>query len=106
MGVTGKLEIEVGNKASGDLFYNLFGGKHDVTHIIPRKIHAFHVLNGDFGKPGSVIQWDYTLDGKKCVAKEIVEEIDEEKKFVKFKLIEGSNLLEEYKSMMLEYLII
>ncbi|KAK9698728.1 hypothetical protein RND81_08G126900 [Saponaria officinalis] len=100
MGVTGKLEIEVDIKSSGDVFHELFSVKpHHVTHITPDKVHGCELHEGDFGKPGSIILWEYTVDGKKCVAKEKVEEINEEKKFVKFKVIEGSDILEDYKSM-------
>uniref|UniRef100_A0A803MK90 Bet v I/Major latex protein domain-containing protein n=1 Tax=Chenopodium quinoa TaxID=63459 RepID=A0A803MK90_CHEQI len=37
-------------------------------------------------------------NGKKCVAKEVVEAVDEEKKSVRFKVIEG-DLLKEFKSI-------
>ncbi|KAK9698731.1 hypothetical protein RND81_08G127200 [Saponaria officinalis] len=36
---------------------------------------------------------------KKCVATEIIEEINEEKKLVRYKMIEGSTLLEDFQSL-------
>ncbi|KAL9231106.1 hypothetical protein vseg_006369 [Gypsophila vaccaria] len=100
MGVTGKLEIEVDIKASGDVFHELFGvNPHHVSNIMPDKVHACDLHEGDFGQIGSIIQWDYTCEGKKCVARDRVEVIDEEKKLVKYKMIEGSTLLEDFKSM-------
>ncbi|KAL9231102.1 hypothetical protein vseg_006365 [Gypsophila vaccaria] len=100
MGVTGKLEIEVDIKASGDVFHELLGkNPQHVSNIVPEKIHGCELHEGDFGRTDSIIEWDYTCDGKKCVAKEIVEEIDEEKKLVRYKLIEGSTLLEDMKSL-------
>ncbi|KAL2929996.1 MLP-like protein 31 [Bienertia sinuspersici] len=99
MGVKGKLDVEVDIKSHGDLFHELFGKKpHHVPNITPDKIHTCDVHEGDFGKPGSIISWNYTLDGKKCVAKELVEAIDEENKSVRFKIIEG-DLLKEFKSL-------
>ncbi|XP_021751180.1 MLP-like protein 43 [Chenopodium quinoa] len=99
MGVTGKLEVEVDIKCHGDVFHELFGKKpHHVSKIVPDKIHGCEVHEGEFGKPGSIILWNYTVDGKKCVAKEVVEAIDEEKKSVRFKVIEG-DLLKEFKSI-------
>ncbi|XP_074316692.1 MLP-like protein 31 [Silene latifolia] len=99
MGVTGKLEVEIDIKHSGDVFHELFGTKpHHLTSIIPHKIHTCDVHEGEFGKPGSIVHWNYIHDGKKCVAKELIEEVDEEKKLVKYKLIEG-DLLQEFKSM-------
>lgn len=62
MGVTGKLEVEVDIKCHGDIFHELFGQKpHNVPGITPDKIHTCDVHEGEFGKPGSIISWDYTL---------------------------------------------
>ncbi|KAL2901826.1 MLP-like protein 31 [Bienertia sinuspersici] len=84
MGVLGKMEVEVDIKSSGDVFHELFGSKpHHVSNITPDKVHGCNVHEGEFGQPGSVVAWDYT--------------IDEENKLLRFKHIEGS-LLEEYKS--------
>jgi len=44
-------------------------------------------------------------DGKKCVAKEIVEAIDKENKSIRFKIIEG-DLLNEFKSFALTVQVI
>ncbi len=62
MGVIGKLEVEVDIKSHGDLFHELFGQKpHDLPNITPDKVHTCNSHEGEFGKPGSVISWDYTL---------------------------------------------
>ncbi|KAL9231105.1 hypothetical protein vseg_006368 [Gypsophila vaccaria] len=100
MGVTGKLMIEVDIKSSGDVFHELLGNNpHQVSDIIPDKVHACDLHEGDFGKPGSTVQWDYTCEGKRCVLKEAVIERDEENKMIRYKVIEGSDLLEDFKSM-------
>ncbi|KAL9231107.1 hypothetical protein vseg_006370 [Gypsophila vaccaria] len=99
MGVTGKFVIEVDIKSSGDVFHELIrNNPHHVSNIMPNEVHACDLHEGEFGQPGSIIEWDYTCDGKKCIAKEVVEEIDEDKKLVRFKVIEGT-LLEDFKSM-------
>nr|GMD66051.1 kirola-like [Ipomoea batatas] len=64
----------------------------------PDKIHGCDLHEGEWGTVGSVICWNFTHDGKKQIAKEIIEAIDEEHKTVKFKVIEG-DLIELYKSM-------
>nr|GMD68179.1 kirola-like [Ipomoea batatas] len=64
----------------------------------PDKIHGCDLHEGEWGTVGSVICWTFTHDGKKQIAKEIIEAIDEEHKTVKFKVIEG-DLIELYKSM-------
>ncbi|KNA16670.1 hypothetical protein SOVF_087080 [Spinacia oleracea] len=98
MGVLMKIEIEVDIKSSGDVFHELFGSKpHHVSNITPDKVHSCEVHEGEFGKPGSVVFWHYTVDGERCTAKAVVEAIEEENKLVKFKIIEGS-LLKEHKS--------
>ncbi|XP_074262936.1 MLP-like protein 43 [Silene latifolia] len=99
MGVTGRLEVEVDIKTSGDVFHELVGSKpHHVSNIVPDVVHGCDLHEGEFGQVGSVIQWEYTVDGKKCVAKNVVEAIDEEKKMIRLKIIDG-DLLEEYKSL-------
>ncbi|XP_074302943.1 MLP-like protein 31 [Silene latifolia] len=46
-------------------------------------------------------EFSYLLeDGKKCVAKELIEVIDEENQLVRFKIIDG-DLLKEFKSFTL-----
>ncbi|KAK9698736.1 hypothetical protein RND81_08G127700 [Saponaria officinalis] len=90
MGVTGKLEIEVDIKSSGDVFHELLGNNpHHIPNIIPDKVHGCDLHEGDFGQ----------LEGKKCVVKEKVVELDEEKKLVRMEVIEGSTILEDFKSM-------
>ncbi|KAL9231109.1 hypothetical protein vseg_006372 [Gypsophila vaccaria] len=99
MGVTGKLEVEVDIKSSGDVFHELLRyNPHHVSNIMPDDVHSCDIHEGEFGQLGSSITWDYTCDGKKCFAKEIIEEIDEDKKLIRFKVTEG-NLLEDVKSM-------
>ncbi|MGD7433561.1 MLP family protein, partial [Ralstonia pseudosolanacearum] len=49
---------------------------------------------------GSIICWNYFHDGKERVAKEVLEAIDEKKKSVTFKVIQG-DLMEQFKVMKL-----
>ncbi|KAH9621594.1 hypothetical protein KSS87_016921 [Heliosperma pusillum] len=102
MRVIGKFEVEVDIEGGGgDVFHEIFSTRpHDISAISPANIHGVEVHEGDFGKPGSVLLWNYTIDGKKCVAKQIVEVIDEENKLVRFKKIDG-DLLKEFKSITL-----
>ncbi|MGJ2918475.1 MLP family protein, partial [Salmonella enterica subsp. enterica serovar Paratyphi A] len=70
---------------------------HHISTISPAKIHGVDLHEGDWGKVGSVITWNYTHNGKKQSAKDIVEAIDEETKTVTYKVIEG-DLMEQYKN--------
>ncbi|KAI5677874.1 hypothetical protein M9H77_08824 [Catharanthus roseus] len=63
----------------------------------PNNVHGVDLHDGEWGAVGSAQYWKYNHDGKKRVTKAIVEAIDDEKKSVTFKVVEGY-LLELYKS--------
>ncbi|KAL2920982.1 MLP-like protein 31 [Bienertia sinuspersici] len=97
MGMKGKIEVEFEVNCHCDILHEVFGSRpHHVSSMSPLKVHGCDVHEGEFGKPGSVICWDYTHNGKRCVAKELIETMDEENKLVRFKVIEG-DLLDEFK---------
>ncbi|XP_022881067.1 kirola-like [Olea europaea var. sylvestris] len=53
---------------------------------------GFDLHEGEWGTLGSVYFWKYTHDGKQEVAKEVIESIDEEKKSMTFKVVEGDQM--------------
>ncbi|XP_047309676.1 kirola-like [Impatiens glandulifera] len=96
-----KLTRQVEIKSDGDVFHELFRSKpHHISNIAPTHIQNVDLHDGDWGSVGSIIFWNYTHDGKEKVAKDIILAIDEEKKSVTFKIIEG-DLLELYKTCIL-----
>ncbi|CAO2812939.1 unnamed protein product [Amaranthus hypochondriacus] len=99
----GEIEIRV---AGGDVFHELVHEKpHEISNIHPELVQGCDLHDGDFGTPGSIICWNYSIDGKPQVGKEIIEMVDKENKTVRFKLIEG-DLLEDYNSFVLTYQVI
>ncbi|KAL0345208.1 UNVERIFIED_CONTAM: MLP-like protein 28 [Sesamum radiatum] len=101
MGLTGKLVAAIEFKAGGDVFHELFRHKpHQVSTASPEKVHGCDLHEGEFGHVGSVICWNYTHDGKKKIAKQLIQKIDEEKKLIEFKMLEG-DLMEEYKTFLI-----
>ncbi|KAL1828968.1 hypothetical protein ACET3Z_007380 [Daucus carota] len=99
--LSGKLVSSIEINSCSDVFHDIFRHRpHQISEMSPTKIKACDLHEGDWGTVGSVIFWNYTHDGKEKVAKEIIESIDEEKKSVKFKVVEG-DLLELYKSFSL-----
>ncbi|KAL9265355.1 MLP-like protein [Drosera capensis] len=99
--LTGRLVAEFGLRSSGDLFHDMFSTKpHHISNISPQHIQGCALHEGEFGVPGSVIIWNYAIDGKANVAKEIVEAIDVENKSITFSVIEG-DLTKEYKTFKL-----
>ncbi|CAA2980502.1 kirola-like [Olea europaea subsp. europaea] len=102
MGLLGKLVAQIEFKAGGDVFHELFTHRpHHVSTTAPEKVHGCDLHQGEFGKEGSIICWKYTHDGKKRVAKQVVEAIDEEKKSITFKMLEG-DLMELYKNFIIK----
>ncbi|KAL1531944.1 kirola-like [Salvia divinorum] len=98
-GLSGKLVDQICIKSDGDVFHELFREKpHQISGICPDKIQTCDLHEGDWGKVGSVLVWNYFHDGKKRVAKEVIEAIDEGNKSVTFKVIEG-DLMELYKAI-------
>ncbi|KAK4479145.1 hypothetical protein RD792_014656 [Penstemon davidsonii] len=100
MGLTGKLVAAIEFRAGGDVFHDLVTHKpHHVSTTTPEKIQSCDLLEGEFGKVGSVICWRYTHEGKEKTAKQLIQAIDEEKKIIKLKILEG-DLMKLYKDFL------
>ncbi|EEF28116.1 MLP-like protein 31 [Ricinus communis] len=98
MALSGKVEADVKIKTSADKFHDVMGGRpHHMTIASPQKLQTCDLHDGEFGRKGSVICWNYVHDGKAKVAKELVEDIDDVNMSTTFKVIEG-DILKEYKS--------
>uniref|UniRef100_A0A5B6Z9M4 Bet v I/Major latex protein domain-containing protein n=1 Tax=Davidia involucrata TaxID=16924 RepID=A0A5B6Z9M4_DAVIN len=101
MGLTGKIVSQTEIKSDGDVFHEIFRSRpHHISDMSPDNIQGVDLHEGDWGTVGSVICWNYTHDGKEKTAKDIIEAIDEEKKSVTFKVIEG-DLMELYKTFII-----
>ena len=102
MSIFGKKAIQVEIKSSGDAFHSLFKHKpHDVSKLSDH-VHGCDLHEGEFGTVGSVISWKYVHDGKVRFGKEIVKDINEEKRSITFDVIEG-DLLEQYKTILITF---
>ncbi|KAL8464717.1 hypothetical protein ACS0TY_034285 [Phlomoides rotata] len=101
MGLNGKLIAAIEFKAGGDLFHELVRYKpQHISTASPDKVQGCDLHEGDFGHVGTVICWRYTHDGKEKTAKQVIESIDEEKKSIEFKMLEG-DLMELYKTFVI-----
>ncbi|KAL2929162.1 MLP-like protein 43 [Bienertia sinuspersici] len=94
-----KLEGEVEIRASAtDVVQDMFKSKpHHISHVASHILQGVDLHEGDHGNIGSKLVWRYTVDGKSFVAKSVLEEIDEERKIFKYRIIEG-DLMNDYKS--------
>ncbi|XP_028759007.1 MLP-like protein 43 [Neltuma alba] len=94
----GKLETDVHIKATAEQFHDVFCSRtHHIANVCPEKVQGVEIHEGEWGSQGSIIFWNYVHDGKKCVAKELVEHIDKENNKITFKVLEG-DLMEDYKT--------
>ncbi|XP_021741515.1 MLP-like protein 43 [Chenopodium quinoa] len=100
MGLKRKLEGEIEIRAgAADVYHEIYESRpHHVSHAAPHFVQSCDLHEGELGKPGSIIVWKYKTGGKPLVAKNIIEEIDKEKKLVRQRVIEG-DLLDEYKTI-------
>ncbi|CAK9144389.1 unnamed protein product [Ilex paraguariensis] len=84
----GKLVAQTEIKSDGDVFHEIFRYRpHHIKNMSPGNVQG--VINQSY--------WCVNIDGKENVAKKMIQAIDEEKKSVTFKLIEG-DLMELYNT--------
>ncbi|XP_073157911.1 kirola-like [Henckelia pumila] len=103
MGLIGKLVAATEFKAGGDVFHDLFKQRpQHISTASPDKVQGCDLHEGEFGKVGSIISWRYTHDGKERTAKQVIQNIDEEKKLMEFKMLEG-DLMEKYKAFLITF---
>ncbi|VVA94863.1 unnamed protein product [Arabis nemorensis] len=58
--LVGKLETEVEIKASAEKFHHMIAGRpHHVSKATPGKIQGCELHEGDWGKVGSIVIWNY-----------------------------------------------
>ncbi|XP_010415773.1 PREDICTED: MLP-like protein 28 isoform X1 [Camelina sativa] len=96
--LVGKLETDVEIKASAEKFHHMWSGKpHHVSKATPGNIQDCVLHEGDWGKVGSILIWNYVHDGEAKVAKEKIEAVEPDKNLITFRVIDG-DLMKEYKS--------
>ncbi|KAL1189913.1 MLP-like protein 34 [Cardamine amara subsp. amara] len=96
-----KLETNVEIKASAGQFHHIFTERpHHVSTATPRHIQGCDLHEGDWGKVGTIVIWNYVHDGVAKVAKERIEAVEPEKNLITFRVLEG-DLMKEYKSFVI-----
>ncbi|KAI3500233.1 hypothetical protein L1887_36051 [Cichorium endivia] len=94
-------KVEVKIKSDGDVFHELCSARpHEVPNLTPTSIQNCQILEGEVGTVGSVLLWSYFHEGKDCVFKVLVQELDKEKKSITMKAL-GGDILELCKSFVL-----
>ncbi|CAK9324048.1 unnamed protein product [Citrullus colocynthis] len=96
MSLAGKVEAQVEMKAPASKLHEMIVKRpHHISNVSGDKIQGCQLHEGDWGKAGSIISWNYYLDGEAKVAKHLIEAVDEEKKMIIFKVLEA-DLLKQY----------
>ncbi|KAJ4871469.1 MLP-like protein 28 [Raphanus sativus] len=81
----GEIEADVEIKAPATKFYHVFAGAS--------------VQEGEMGRVGTRVTWNYVLDGKPKVAKDRIEAVEPKKNIIKYRVIEG-DLMKDFKSFL------
>ncbi|KAI3731569.1 hypothetical protein L1987_62758 [Smallanthus sonchifolius] len=99
MALSGKLIGYIEISKTGDIFHDLLRHNPDkLVAITPDRVHDCELHEGERGAVGSVFSWKYTHEGKKKVAKKIIEAVNEEKHMIVYKIVGGDLVDELYKS--------
>ncbi|KAL1192346.1 MLP-like protein 31 [Cardamine amara subsp. amara] len=99
--LVGELEADVEIKASAKKFHQLLAGRpQDIAKATPENVQGCGLREGEFGKVGSVIVWNYVVDGQPKVTKERIEAVDPEKNLIALRTIEGDRM-KEFKSFLI-----
>ncbi|XP_031273356.1 MLP-like protein 28 [Pistacia vera] len=98
MSLCGKMEAEIEMKAPADKVFEFYTClAYQMSKSSPEMLQSVDLQKGQWGKKGSILCWNYLIDGKVEKIKMITEEIDYRNKSATYKTIEG-DLLEFYKS--------
>ncbi|XP_076895527.1 kirola-like [Bidens hawaiensis] len=102
MTLRGTIAKQVTIKSDGDVFLNIYRYRtHLISQMSPNLVKAIELQDSEWGAVGSIIVWHLVIDGTPKVAKEVIQAIDEEKKSVSFKVIEGDIIMEAYRTFMI-----
>ncbi|KAF8109973.1 hypothetical protein N665_0089s0091 [Sinapis alba] len=95
----GELEVDVEIKAPPTKFYHMLTAPQDLTKATPEFLQGYSVKEGEVGRVGSLITWNYVHDGKPQVVTERIEAMDPKKNMIQFREIDG-DLMKEFRSFL------
>ncbi|KAK1437675.1 hypothetical protein QVD17_03471 [Tagetes erecta] len=96
--LSGKRVAQIEIKPKGDVFHNLWkANPHHIPSLSPNLVQNCQTHSGQTGTVGSVLRWNYVLDGKDCVAHTQIVDIDKANQLTTFKVVEG-DFLKQYKN--------
>ncbi|GAV84156.1 Bet_v_1 domain-containing protein [Cephalotus follicularis] len=95
--LSGKLQGEIETKAPAGKLHDAICKAYLIAKVCPEKIKSVDLQKGHWGTVGSIITWNYLIEGKPEISKTVTEAIDYDNKTLTFKSIEG-DILKYYKS--------
>ncbi|KAF3558683.1 hypothetical protein F2Q69_00011743 [Brassica cretica] len=99
--MVGELEVDVEIKAPAQKYYHMLTGRQqDLPKATPDNIKRCDVLEGEPGKVGNILFWNYVVDGQPKVMKERIEALEPEKNLMVARVI-GGDLMKEFKSFLI-----
>ncbi|KAM7485731.1 hypothetical protein LguiA_001740 [Lonicera macranthoides] len=100
MGLSGKEELSVKIKSSGEIFFDAFGSKQGLLpKICPNIIPRIDLLESEWGTLGCTILVHYHMGGKAMISRETIVAVDAEKKSISYKLLEENFVDEDIQAI-------
>ncbi|XP_010461298.1 PREDICTED: MLP-like protein 168 [Camelina sativa] len=93
-----EVEVDVEIKSTADKFH-MFARRSQHVSKATRYIQGCDLLEGEWGKIGSILLWKLTPDGEPRVSKDRIEAMDVENNVIQWRVLEGP-LKKEYKSFL------
>ncbi|CAI9103063.1 OLC1v1001492C1 [Oldenlandia corymbosa var. corymbosa] len=85
-----KLSSSVEVKLDGNVIHEILKDRPNDISRVSQLVSSVELCDGQWGKAGSVVRWNFsTPDGKKFSSKERVEVIDDAKKSLTWRVLEG-----------------
>lgn len=99
--MVGELEVDVEIKTPAHKYYHMLTGRpQDLPKVTPDNIKRCDVLEGEPGEVGSILFFNYVVDGQPKVAKKRIEALEPEKNLMVARIIDG-DLMQEFKSFLI-----
>ncbi|ESQ34473.1 hypothetical protein EUTSA_v10008958mg [Eutrema salsugineum] len=96
----GELEADIEIKSPPTKFYHMFAARpQDVSKATPENVQRCDVHDGEMGRVGTLLTWNYVHDGKPKVATQRIEAVEPKNNMIQFRVIEG-DLMKEFKSFL------
>ncbi|KAI3516634.1 hypothetical protein L1887_15557 [Cichorium endivia] len=106
MGLSGKKVAQVDIKCNVDVFLGLLRYRpNNLSKIAPDHVMGCELQEGEWGAIGSIVIWNYKIDGKSLFSKLVLEAADEKNKSITYTPVEGDAMLQIYKSLKAHLLV-